>query len=248
MAKKEKARSFFTPKVAMEALVQSFVKLDPRLLWRNPVMLAVEIGSFVTTLSFFYALINGGRALFLGLIALWLWMTVLFATFAESMAEIKGKARADDLRKTRINLMAKRLKKKSFDSPYDTISSTDLRTGDLVLVKTGDIIPSDGEVVEGAAVINESAVTGESAPVIRESGGDRCSVVAGTKVISNEIIIKITIQPGEGFIDKLITMIETAKRPKTPNEIALETLILALSAIFVLVCFNFWALSVYSVN
>lgn len=248
MVKNEKTQSFFTPKVAYTALIQALVKLDPRSLWRNPVMLAVEIGSLITTISFFYALIAGGQALFLGLMAIWLWLTVIFATFAESVAEIKGKARADDLRKTRTNLAAKRLKKKSFDSPYDTVSSTDLKLGDLVLVKTGDIIPLDGEVVEGAALINESAVTGESAPVVREAGGDRCSVVAGTKVISNEIIVKTTIPPGEAFIDRLITMIESAKRPKTPNEIALDTLILALSAIFIFVCFNFWALSVYSVN
>lgn len=248
MASKQKAPSFFTPKVARQAFIQSFAKLDPRSLWRNPVMLAVEIGSLITTVSFFYALVAGGQALFFGLVALWLWLTVIFATFAESVAEIKGKAKADDLRKTRTNLMAKKLKKNSFDAPYDVIPSADLKTGDLVLVKTGDIIPADGEVVQGAAVINESAVTGESAPVIRESGGERCSVVAGTKVISNEIIVKITVQPGEAFIDKLITMIETAKRPKTPNEIALDTLILALTAIFIFVCLNFWALSVFSVN
>jgi potassium-transporting ATPase ATP-binding subunit len=240
--------SFFTPQVAYQALIGSFVKLNPRHLWRNPVMLSVEIGSFITTVSFLYALVANGQALFFGLVAVWLWLTVIFANFAESVAEIKGKAKADELRRTRSNLMAKQLKEKRFGIPFEMVPAGDLKKGDLILVQTGDTIPADGEIVDGAAVINESAVTGESAPVIREAGGDRCSVVAGTKVISNEIIVRVTVNQGEAFLDKLISMIETAKRPKTPNEIALETLLLALTAIFVFVCANFWSLSVYSVN
>ena len=211
-------------------------------------MLSVEIGSFITTVSFLYALVANRPALFYGLVAVWLWLTVMFANFAESVAEIKGKAKADELRRTRSNLMAKQLKEKRFGAPYEMVPAADLKKGDLVLVQTGETIPADGEIVDGAAVINESAVTGESAPVIREAGGDRCSVVAGTKVISNEIIVRVTVNQGEAFLDKLISMIETAKRPKTPNEIALETLLIALTAIFVFVCANFWSLSVYSVN
>jgi K+-transporting ATPase, B subunit len=245
---KERRQSFFTPQVAYDAFIGSFAKLNPRHLLRNPVMLSVEIGSVITTISFFYALATGGKWVFFGLLATWLWLTVLFANFAESVAEIKGRARADDLRRTRSNLMAKQVKEKKLGTPFETVPATDLKKGDLVLVQTGDIIPADGEIVEGAAVINESAVTGESAPVIREAGGDRCSVVAGTKVISNEIVVRITVNQGEAFLDKLISMIETAKRPKTPNEIALETLLIALTAIFVFVCANFWSLSVYSVN
>jgi K+-transporting ATPase ATPase B chain len=240
--------SFFTPQVAYEAFVGSFAKLNPRHLWRNPVMLAVEIGSFITTVSFLYAIVTNRPALFYGLVTVWLWLTVLFANFAESVAEIKGKAKADELRRTRSNLMAKQLKEKRFGAPFEMVPAADLNKGDLVLVQTGETIPADGEIVDGAAVINESAVTGESAPVIREAGGDRCSVVAGTKVISNEIIVRVNVNQGEAFLDKLISMIETAKRPKTPNEIALETLLLALTAIFVFVCANFWSLSVYSVN
>ena len=171
--------SFFTPQVAYQALIGSFVKLNPRHLWRNPVMLSVEIGSFITTVSFLYALVANGQALFFGLVAVWLWLTVIFANFAESVAEIKGKAKADELRRTRSNLMAKQLKKKRFGIPFEMVPAADLKKGDLVLVQTGDTIPADGEIVDGAAVINESAVTGESAPVIREAGGDRCSVVAG---------------------------------------------------------------------
>ncbi len=248
MAKATKAQSFFTPQVAYEAFLGSFAKLDPRHLWKNPVMLSVEIGSVITTIGFLYALATDGKWPFFGLVAVWLWLTVLFANFAESVAEIKGRARADDLRRTRSNLMAKQVKEKKLGAPFEPVPATGLKKDDLVLVQTGDIIPADGEIVAGAAVINESAVTGESAPVIREAGGDRCSVVAGTKVISNEIIVRVTVNQGEAFLDKLISMIETAKRPKTPNEIALETLLIALTAIFVFVCANFWSLSVYSSN
>ena len=238
----------FEPKILLEALLNSITKLDPRALWKNPVMFCVEIGSLITTVNVVYALVTGGNALFPALISLWLWLTVIFANFAEALAEIRGRARADELRKMRENVMAKRVKKPSLDSEYETIPASTLKKGDYVLVDTNDIIPADGEVVAGAAVVNESAVTGESAPVIREAGGDRSGVVAGTKVISNSIVIQTTVAPGEGFIDKMIGMIEAAKRPKTPNEVALDILLISLTAIFIFVVVNFWALSYFSVN
>jgi K+-transporting ATPase ATPase B chain len=238
----------FDPKLMLEALVKSIVKLDPRALWKNPVMFSVEIGSLITTLNMFYVMIYGGNVLFPALISIWLWLTVIFATFAEALAEIRGMARADELRKMKEHVMAKKLKTPSFDSEYETVPSSMLNKGDIVLVDTNDVIPADGQVIEGAAVVNESAVTGESAPVIREAGGDRSGVVAGTKVISNNIIVKISVSPGEGFIDKMIGMIEAAKRPKTPNEIALDILLISLTAIFIFVVVNFWALSYFSVN
>jgi K+-transporting ATPase ATPase B chain len=238
----------FDPKIMLEALVKSVTKLDPRALWKNPVMFCVEVGSVITTLNVFYAMVYGGDVLFLALISIWLWLTVIFATFAEALAEIRGRARADELRKMKEHVMAKKLKKPSFDSECETVPASSLNKGDIVLVDTNDIIPADGQVIQGAAVVNESAVTGESAPVIREAGGDRSGVVAGTKVISNSIIVKITVSPGEGFIDKMIGMIEAAKRPKTPNEIALDILLISLTAIFIFVVVNFWALSYFSVN
>jgi len=240
--------SIFEPKIMLEALANSITKLDPRTLWKNPVMFSVEIGSIITTLNAFYALATGGDVLFPVLISIWLWLTVVFATFSEALAEIRGRARADELRKMREHVMAKRVKTPSFDAEYETVPASALKKDDLVLVDTNDIIPSDGEVVAGAAVVNESAVTGESAPVIRESGGDRAGVVAGTKVVSNKIIVQTTVSPGEGFIDKMIGMIEAAKRPKTPNEVALDILLISLTAIFIFVVINFWALSVFSVG
>jgi K+-transporting ATPase ATPase B chain len=238
----------FEPKTLMEALLNSFTKLDPRTLWKNPVMFCVEIGSLITTVNTIYAIIYGGDVLFLALISIWLWLTVIFSTFAEALAEIRGRARADELRKMKEHVMAKRLKKQDFGSEYELVPASTLKKGDLVLVETNDVIPADGEVVSGAAVVNESAVTGESAPVIREAGGDRSGIVAGTKVISNSIIIRTTVSPGEGFIDKMIGMIEAAKRPKTPNEIALDILLMSLTTIFIFVVVNFWALSYFSVN
>jgi K+-transporting ATPase ATPase B chain len=238
----------FEPKTLIEALLNSFTKLDPRTLWKNPVMFCVEIGSLITTVNTIYAIIYGGDVLFLALISIWLWLTVIFSTFAEALAEIRGRARADELRKMKEHVMAKRLKKQDFDSEYELVPASTLKKGDLVLVETNDVIPADGEVVSGAAVVNESAVTGESAPVIREAGGDRSGIVAGTKVISNSIIIRTTVSPGEGFIDKMIGMIEAAKRPKTPNEIALDILLMSLTTIFIFVVVNFWALSYFSVN
>ncbi len=238
----------FDPKIMLEAFLDSITKLDPRTLWKNPVMFCVEVGSVITTLNFLYALVYGGEVLFLGLISIWLWLTVIFSTFAEALAEIRGRARANELRKMKEHVTAKKLKKPEFGSEHEVVPASTLKKGDVVLVETNDIIPSDGEVIQGAAVVNESAVTGESAPVIREAGGDRSGVVAGTKVISNSIIERVTVSPGEGFIDRMIGMIEAAKRPKTPNEVALDILLISLTGIFIFVVVNFWALSVFSVH
>jgi K+-transporting ATPase ATPase B chain len=229
-------------------LLDSFKKLDPRNLGRNPVMLAVEVGSVVTTGNFCYGLITGkGEALwFVGLVSIWLWLTVLFATFAEAVAEGRGKARAASLRKTRTEVLAKKLKKPELGAPYDSVPAHRLRKGDVVLVEAKDLIPGDGEVIAGAALVDESAVTGESAPVVREAGGDRSAVTGGTRVIANSIVVRITANPGETFLDRMITLVEGAKRRKTPNEIALEVLLIALTLVFLLVVLNLCPLSIYS--
>jgi K+-transporting ATPase ATPase B chain len=216
------------------AIKQSFLKLDPRHTIKNPVMFVVEAGSAITTFLFFQALLGPGEAspLFIGLISLWLWITVVFANYSEALAEGRGKAQADALRSMRTTIPAKKLNMdytiikgiRPSDSNYTNTSSTDLRKGDLFLAQAGDFVPVDGEVVEGAASVDESAITGESAPVIRESGGDRSAVTGGTRILSDWLIVKAASDPGEGFIEKMITLIEGAKRQKTPNEIALNTL------------------------
>ncbi|MGE5892941.1 MAG: potassium-transporting ATPase subunit KdpB [bacterium] len=230
--------------------MDSLKKLDPRALWRNPVMLSVEIGSIITTVNFLINLITGKGepAWFTGIVSAWLWLTVLFATFAESLAEGRGKARAESMKKTRKEIMAKKLKKPELGGEYELVPSTQLRKGDIILVEANDLIAGDGEVVAGAALVNEAAVTGESAPVVRESGGDRSAVTGGTKVISNSIVVRITANPGETFLDRMIAMVEGAKRRKTPNEIALEVLLVALTVVFFLVVVNLSPLSLYSVK
>ncbi len=245
-----KDNSIFDLKLIKSALKGSFKKLNPLALYSNPVMLAVEIGSIVTTLEFIFAFFihRGSPIWFSGMISLWLWLTVLFSNFAESIAESRGKARAESMRKTRTEIMAKKLKSPSFDSAYDMVPSTKLQKGDYILVEANDLIASDGEVVEGAALVNEAAVTGESAPVVREAGGDRSAVTGGTKVVSNKIIVKVTADPGETFLDKMISLVEGAKRRKTPNEVALEVLLIALTVTFILVVINLSALSIYSVQ
>lgn len=251
MAKrKEKTKRIFDPKLLKAALTDSFKKLDPRALWRNPVMLSVEIGSAVTTINFFINLITGRGepAWFTGIISVWLWLTVLFATFAESLAEGRGKARAESMRKTRTEIAAKKLKKPEPGGEYELVPSTQLRKGDFILVEANDLIAGDGEVIAGAALVNEAAVTGESAPVVRESGGDRSAVTGGTQVIANSIVVRITANPGETFLDRMISLVEGAKRRKTPNEIALEVLLIALTAVFFLVVLNLSPLSIYSVK
>jgi potassium-transporting ATPase ATP-binding subunit len=245
---KPAAAGIFDPKLLRGALVDSFRKLAPRALWRNPVMFAVEVGSVITTGNFCYSLVagTGEPAWFSGLVSIWLWLTVLFATFAEAVAEGRGKARAESLRKTRTEVMAKKLRKPEPDDSYESVPAHLLRKGDLILVAAGDLVPGDGEVVVGAALVDESAVTGESAPVVREAGGDRSAVTGGTRVIANRIVMRITANPGETFLDRMIALVEGAKRRKTPNEIALEVLLIALTLVFLLVVFNLSPLSIYS--
>ncbi|MDD1744823.1 MAG: potassium-transporting ATPase subunit KdpB [Candidatus Methanoperedens sp.] len=246
----KKTKGIFDPKLMRAALIDSFKKLDPRALWRNPVMLSVEIGSVITTVNFFINLITGKGepAWFTGMVSAWLWLTVLFATFAESLAEGRGKARAESMKKTRKEIMAKKLKKPELGGEYELVPSTQLRKDDIILVEANDLIAGDGEVIAGAALVNESAVTGESAPVVRESGGDRSAVTGGTQVIANSIVVRITANPGETFLDRMISLVEGAKRRKTPNEIALEVLLVALTVVFFLVVVNLSPLSIYSVK
>jgi len=242
--------SIFDARIMRPALVESVRKLDPRQLWRNPVMLCVEIAGVITLVTFVLSLtgVNREPAWFTGTVSLWLWLTVIFATFAEALAEGRGKARAASLRSSRTSVTAKLLSKAAFDSDFTAVGASELRSGNLILVGAGETIAGDGDVIAGAALVNESAVTGESAPVVRESGGDRSAVTGGTTVIANSIIVRITANPGETFLDRMIGMIEGARRRKTPNEIALEVLLIALTLVFLLVCANISPLSIYSVR
>ncbi|ADG05331.1 K+-transporting ATPase, B subunit [Kyrpidia tusciae DSM 2912] len=220
----------WSKEVLKEAVRESLRKLDPRVQWRNPVMFVVEIGAALTTAGVVVDAFTGGPFWFDFQLAVWLWLTVVFSNFAESLAEGRGKAQAAALRRTRSETMAKKI----VGDRIETVPSTDLRKGDMVLVEAGDIIPGDGEVIEGLASVDESAVTGESAPVIRESGGDRSSVTGGTRVLSDWIRVKITADPGETFLDRMIGLVEGAKRQKTPNEIALTILLVGLTIILLL--------------
>ncbi|MGO1254297.1 MAG: potassium-transporting ATPase subunit KdpB, partial [Alcaligenes aquatilis] len=217
---------------------EAFKKLSPRVQFKNPVMCVVYLGSILTSLLGVQALVGQGEAPagFIWSIAAWLWFTVLFANAAEAVAEGRGKAQADALRSTRKRVMAKVLKEPRRDSRSWPVPSDELVPGAYVLVEAGQIIPADGEVLQGAASVDESAITGESAPVIRESGGDFCSVTGGTRVLSDWIVMQVTAKPGEAFLDRMIAMVEGAKRGKTPNEIALNILLVALTLIFLLVC------------
>jgi K+-transporting ATPase ATPase B chain len=220
------------PKIVMPAISESFIKLDPRLMMKNPVMFVVEIVAALTTVIFLRDVATGGANLaFTFQIILWLWFTVLFANFAEAVAEGRGKAQADTLRKTRTESQAKLLS--GANGTYRLVPGTSLKVGDVVLVEAGDNIPSDGEVIEGVASVNEAAITGESAPVIRESGGDRSAVTGGTQVLSDWIRVRITAEQGSTFIDRMIKLVEGAERQKTPNEIALNILLAGLTIIFV---------------
>jgi potassium-transporting ATPase ATP-binding subunit len=242
--KRHKVAPLWQGAIVKTALVESFKKLDPRHLAKNPVMFVVEVGSVVTTWFWIQGLRGGSAdAGFAGHITLWLWFTVLFANFAEAMAEGRGKAQAESLRKTKTETSAKR-----FDGAgkTETVAAAELRKGDVILVEAGDVIPADGEVIEGIASVDESAVTGESAPVIRESGGDRSSVTGGTKVNSDWIKIRVTANPGEGFLDKMIALVEGASRQKTPNEIALNILLAGLTLIFMVVLMSLQAFAIYS--
>ncbi|HEX6863669.1 MAG TPA: potassium-transporting ATPase subunit KdpB [Thermoanaerobaculia bacterium] len=236
-------QSLFDPKIVRPAAVDSFRKLDPRRMVRNPVMFVVYVGSFLTT-----GLAIQSPDRFTWAIALWLWFTVLFANFAEAMAEGRGKAQAAELRRTRKSTIAKKLAEPRFGAAHVPVPSTDLRIGDHVLVEAGDMIPGDGEVVEGAASVNEAAVTGESAPVIRESGGDRSSVTGGTQVLSDWLVVRITANPGETFLDRMISLVEGAKRQRTPNEIALSILLAGLTLVFLMATVTLLPFSIYSVT
>ncbi len=244
-----KSRFIWDIKIIKMALWDAILKLSPRHQIRNPVMFTVYVGSILTTILFIQALGGTGEApaKFILSIAIWLWFTLLFANFAEAMAEGRGKAQALSLRKARREISAKKLAKADRQAKMTLIQSGELRTGDIVLVEAGDFIPSDGEVIEGIASVNESAITGESAPVIRESGGDRSAVTGGTQVISDWLIVRVTSNPGETFLDKMIALVEGAKRQKTPNELALTILLAALTIVFLLVCATLLPFSIYSV-
>ena len=245
------ARPLLEGAILRRALVDAFVKLDPRRMIKNPVMFVVEVGSAFTTFIGLYSVLTGHgdpRPGFVFAVALWLWFTVLFANFAEAMAEGRGKAQADTLRKSRRDVTAVRLREPRHDAPRDAVPSAQLRQGDLVLVEAGELIPGDGEIVEGVASVDESAITGESAPVIRESGGDRSAVTGGTRVLSDWLIVTITANPGETFLDRMIAMVEGAKRQKTPNEIALDILLAGLTIVFLLATVTLLPYSMYAVQ
>ena len=247
--------SLFEPKILGRAIIDAFKKLDPRVQARNPVMFVVEVGSVVTTIEWVRSLldssISGDRGFILA-VTLWLWFTVIFANFAEAMAEGRGKAQADTLRKARTDTLAKRLPAGATTYQtglaFESVAAPQLHKGDLVLVEAGDAIPSDGEIVSGVASVDESAITGESAPVIRESGGDRSAVTGGTKVLSDWIIVRITADPGSTFLDRMIALVEGANRQKTPNEIALNILLAVLTIIFLLAVVTLEPFAIYSGN
>ncbi|HND51655.1 MAG TPA: HAD-IC family P-type ATPase, partial [Pirellulaceae bacterium] len=251
-------------RMLLDALKLSLVKLDPRVQVRNPVMFAVYVGSWFTTLLWLNSLVTGGlgaagagdsagssgavdtAAWFEFGVALWLWFTVLFANLAEALAEGHGKAQAASLRQNRTTVVANRLGRDRND--VSSVSATELRVGDQVLVSAGETIPADGEVVEGVASVDESAITGESAPVVRESGGDRSSVTGGTRVISDWLVVEVRTLPGHSFLDRMIAMVEGAQRQKTPNEIALTILLSALTLIFLLVVATLLPYSIFAVE
>ncbi len=228
----QKKQNLFQADFLLQGLKESIIKLNPFTLWRNIVMLVVEIGAMVTTVVTIVSIAHHTSFSFNLQISLWLWFTVIFSTFSEALAEIQGKARAESLRRARSELSAQKLLD---NGSIETVSALSLRKGDIILVADGDVIPGDGEIVEGVALIDESAITGESAPVIRESGGDRSGVTGGTKLISGKVKIKITANPGETFLDGMIKMVESAKRQKTPGEIALEIMLIGITVLFVIV-------------
>jgi K+-transporting ATPase ATPase B chain len=241
--------SMFDRSLLGPAVADSFTKLDPRVQWRNPVMFVVYIGAILTTVLGVQALVGQGEApaWFIIQVAIWLWFTLLFANFAEALAEGRSKAQAAALRGLKQSAAAKKLADPSDRTVQITVSATSLRRGDVVLVEAGDYVPADGEVIEGAASVDESAITGESAPVIRESGGDFSAVTGGTRVLSDWIVVKVTVNPGETFIDRMIAMVESAKRQKTPNEIALTILLVALTLVFLFATATLLPYSIYSV-
>jgi len=241
--------SMFDRSLLAPAIAESFAKLDPRVQWRNPVMFVVYIGAILTTVLGVQALAGPGEApaWFIINVAIWLWFTLLFANFAEALAEGRSKAQAAALRGLKQSALAKKLADAADRTRHSSVPATQLRRGDVVLIEAGDYIPADGEVIEGAASVDESAITGESAPVIRESGGDFSAVTGGTRVLSDWIIVKVTVNPGETFIDRMIAMVESAKRQKTPNEIALTILLVALTLVFLFATATLLPYSLYSV-
>ena len=233
MTQRARKLSIWDQAIVRPAILDAFRKLDPRVQFRNPVMFIVLVGSLLTSIVFVQELVSGaGRPLFTGQVAFWLWFTVLFANFAEAMAEGRGKAQADTLRKTKTETVANRF---TVDERLEKVPATTLRRGDVVMVRAGESIPADGEIIEGVASVDESAITGESAPVIRESGGDRSAVTGGTRVISDWIKVRVTSDPGHTFLDRMIALVEGAERQKTPNEIALNILLALLTLVFLLV-------------
>src|SRR5262244_2588140 len=236
MASMARARMFGDLPIVRQAVIDSFRKLTIARQVRNPVMFVVYVGSILTSLLWIQALVGKGEAppWFIFWVSVWLWFTVLFANFAEAMAEGRGKAQAASLRKARRDLQAKRLARSERNARFEIVSASALRKGQCVLVEAGEFIPADGTVIEGVASVNESAITGESAPVIRESGGDRSSVTGGTQVLSDWLIVEVKANPGEAFLDRMIALVEGARRQKTPNEIALDILLAAMTIIFLL--------------
>src|SRR5215813_9854794 len=248
MIKKTKSQAIWNWQIVRRALGDAFVKLSPRAMMKNPVMFVVEVGSVLTTIYLIYGLIRPIAGVtnpkFELQITLWLWFTVLFANFAEAMAEGRGKAQADNLRKSRTETIAHRVV--SSDQHTEDVAAPDLRKDDLVIVSAGEFIPGDGEIVAGVASVDESAITGESAPVIREAGGDRSAVTGGTRVLSDQITVRITSNPGETFLDRMIALVEGAERQKTPNEIALNILLAGLTIIFLLAVVTLQPFAIYS--
>ena len=245
------SRPLFEPTIVRRAIGDAFKKLDPRIQLRNPVMFVVLVGALLTTALWLEALISRQgetKPSFIFAISVWLWFTVLFANFAEAMAEGRGKAQADTLRNARRDVNAKKLAGPQRTAAISTVSAGDLRKGDIVLVEAGDTVPMDGEAIEGVASVDESAITGESAPVIRESGGDRSAVTGGTRVLSDWLVVRVTANPGETFLDRMIAMVEGAKRQKTPNEIALNILLAALTIIFLLAVATLLPFSLFAVQ
>jgi potassium-transporting ATPase ATP-binding subunit len=251
MLAKTTAPALFNAAILSRAAGYAFRKLDPRKLAHNPVIFVTEVVSLIVGGFFVRDLLaHNGNALFSGQITAWLWFTVLFANFAEAVAEGRGKAHADALRRLRTDTHAKRLLDPTGEAHLkyviESVSALDLRVDDVVLVEAGEIIPSDGDVVEGVASVNESAITGESAPVIREAGGDRSAVTGGTTVLSDWIKVRITAALGSTFLDRMIALVEGAERQKTPNELALSILLSGLTIIFLIVCVTLWGLASYS--
>ena len=247
MSDKERKSKFITKEILNEAIIESFKKLNPKYMIKNPVMFVVEVGFVISLLLTFLPDLFGDKGnnlrIYNFIVSIILFITVLFANFAEAVAEGRGKAQAESLKKTRKDTIAKLL---DSNGKIKIINANELKKGDIVLVENGDIIPNDGEVIEGIASVDESAITGESAPVMKERGGDFASVTGGTKVVSDWLKIKITATPGESFLDKMIALVEGASRQKTPNEIALNTLLVSLTMIFLIVIVALYPMSRYS--